>query len=162
MINVASPQLGDAEFEAVKEVMQSGMLAQGKKVAELEEKFASYCGTKHGIAVGNGTQALHIALLAMGIGSLVGVLSGIEKYYHRNVRLLGVIPTFYQANARLSRAIIGQITDRLGASAVLHPVRSNIALAEAPSHGMTIFQYQPRSNGAYDYLHLANQVENLS
>ncbi len=68
MINVASPQLGDAEFEAVKEVMQSGMLAQGKKVAELEEKFASYCGTEHGIAVGNGTQALHIALLAMGIG----------------------------------------------------------------------------------------------
>ena len=68
MINVASPQIGDAEFEAVKEVMKSGMLAQGKKVAELEEKFAAFCGTKHGIAVGNGTQALHIALLSMGIG----------------------------------------------------------------------------------------------
>ncbi len=68
MINVASPQIGDEEFEAVKAVMQSGMLAQGKKVAELEEKFAEYCGAKHGIAVGNGTQALHLALLSMGIG----------------------------------------------------------------------------------------------
>ncbi len=101
--------------------------------------------------------------LAMeGLAETIRVLSGIEEYYHRTVRLLGVIPTFYQANARLSRAIIGQIKDRLGAGAVLHPVRSNIALAEAPSHGMTIFQYQPKSNGAYDYLHLANQVENLS
>ena len=63
MINVASPQIGDEEFEAVEAVMQSGMLAQGKKVAELEEKFAEYCGAKHGIAVGNGTQALHLALL---------------------------------------------------------------------------------------------------
>ena len=101
--------------------------------------------------------------LAMeGLAETIRVLDGIKKYYGRTVRLLGVIPTFYQANARLSRAVIGQIRDRLGASAVLHPVRSNIALAEAPSHGMTIFQYQPRSNGAYDYLHLANQVENLS
>ncbi|MBU8913960.1 MAG: ParA family protein [Spirochaetales bacterium] len=101
--------------------------------------------------------------LAMeGLAETIRVLGGIEKYYHSAVRLLGVIPTFYQANARLSRAIIGQIRDRLGESAVLHPIRTNIALAEAPSHGMTIFQYQPRSNGAYDYLHLANQVENLS
>ena len=68
MINVASPQIGDEEIEAVTAVMRSGMLAQGKKVAELEEKFAEYCGAKHGIAVGNGTQALHIALLSMGIG----------------------------------------------------------------------------------------------
>jgi len=101
--------------------------------------------------------------LAMeGLAETIRVLGGIEKYYHRTVRLLGVIPTFYQANARLSRAIIGQVKDRLGASAVLHPIRTNIALAEAPSHGKTIFQYQPRSNGARDYLHLANQVESLS
>ncbi|MEE8441441.1 MAG: ParA family protein [Spirochaetia bacterium] len=101
--------------------------------------------------------------LAMeGLAETIRVLDGIEKYYHRTVRLLGVVPTFYQAKARLSRAIIGQIRDRLGESAVLHPVRANIALAEAPGHGMTIFQYRPRSNGAHDYLHLANQVESLS
>lgn len=100
--------------------------------------------------------------LAMeGLAEIIRVLSGIKKYYGRTVQLLGVIPTFYQANTRLSRAIMGQIRDRLGAGAVLHPVRSNTSLAEAPSHGLTIFQYRPGSNGAYDYLHLANQVENL-
>ncbi len=59
--------LGDDEIEAVKEVLLSGMLAQGKKVAEFEEKFADFCGTKHAVATGNGTQALHIALMASGI-----------------------------------------------------------------------------------------------
>ncbi len=100
--------------------------------------------------------------LAMeGLAETLRVLKGIKKYYRRSIRLLGVVPTFFQANVRLSRAVVEQLRNRLGAEAVLHPIRTNLALAEAPSHGMTIFQYQPRSNGAFDYLHLANQLESL-
>ena len=43
------------------------MLAQGKKVAEFEKKFSNFIGSKHSVAVGNGTQALHAALVACGI-----------------------------------------------------------------------------------------------
>jgi perosamine synthetase len=53
---------------AVSDVLMSGMLAQGEKVAEFEQKFAAYCGTAHAVAVNNGTAALHAALLAAGIG----------------------------------------------------------------------------------------------
>jgi perosamine synthetase len=67
-IGIASPFIGDEEKAAVMEVLDSGMLVQGAKVAELEEKFAAFCGVKHGIATTNGTTALTVALLAHGIG----------------------------------------------------------------------------------------------
>ncbi len=67
MIPAAKPLLGDDEARAVSEVIKSGMLAQGKKVAEFEEGFGKFIGAKHTIAVGNGTQALHVALLAAGV-----------------------------------------------------------------------------------------------
>jgi len=67
MIHVAKPLLGEDEAQAVREVILSGMLAQGKTVASFEENFAEFCGTKHAVAVGNGTQALHAALLACGV-----------------------------------------------------------------------------------------------
>lgn len=67
MIHVAKPLIGDEEIRAVDEVLRSGMLAQGKRVAEFEENFSNYIGSEHAVAVGNGTQALHAALLACGI-----------------------------------------------------------------------------------------------
>ena len=68
MIPIAKPNLGEDEKRAVLEVLESGQLAQGPRVAEFEKRFAEYVGRGHGIAVTNGTAALHIALLAHGIG----------------------------------------------------------------------------------------------
>lgn len=67
MINVAAPIIGSEEIAAVNAVLESRILAQGSKVAELEENFASYCGTKYAAAVSSGTAALHAALYAAGI-----------------------------------------------------------------------------------------------
>jgi dTDP-4-amino-4,6-dideoxygalactose transaminase len=67
MIPIARPLLGDEELAAVKEVLESGMLAQGPRVKAFEDAFAAYVGRKHGIAVTNGTAALHIALMAHGL-----------------------------------------------------------------------------------------------
>ncbi len=68
MMNIATPALGREEIEAVESVLQSGRLAQGPRVEEFEALFASYIGTKYAIATNSGTAALHIALLASGIG----------------------------------------------------------------------------------------------
>jgi perosamine synthetase len=67
-INIASPQIGKEEIRAVTEVLKSGMLAQGPKVAEFENSFSKFCGTKFAVATSSGTTALHVALLAHGIG----------------------------------------------------------------------------------------------
>ncbi len=69
MIPISKPDIGDAEKRAVLEVLDSGMLVQGPRTAKLEEKFAAICGTKHAIATASGTAALHLALLAHGVGA---------------------------------------------------------------------------------------------
>ncbi len=68
MIPISKPVIGQAEKRAVLEVLDSGMLAQGPRTARFEEKFAAVCGVKHAIATSSGTTALHVALLAHGIG----------------------------------------------------------------------------------------------
>ena len=67
MIPIAKPFLDDNEIKAVSEVLKSGIIAQGPKVRELEEKFARLCGTKYAVAVNSGTAALHTALYVAGI-----------------------------------------------------------------------------------------------
>ena len=67
MIPIAKPLIGKEEEEAVLKVLRSGKLAQGQKVAEFEEKFAKYCGTKYAVATDNGTSALMTALISAGI-----------------------------------------------------------------------------------------------
>ncbi len=67
-VPIAKPIIGDEEIENVVEVLKSGMIAQGPKVAEFEEQFAEWVGADYGIAVNSGTAALHVALLSCGIG----------------------------------------------------------------------------------------------
>jgi dTDP-4-amino-4,6-dideoxygalactose transaminase len=62
------PAVGDEEIAAVADAIRSGWLTTGPRAAELEERFADYAGAKHAIAVSSGTAAMHLALVAMGIG----------------------------------------------------------------------------------------------
>ena len=68
MIQIASPQIGKEEREAVDRVLRSGIIAQGPEVAKFEEEFAKVCGVKHAIAACNGTTAGHLVMLASDIG----------------------------------------------------------------------------------------------
>lgn len=68
MIRISEPQIGEEEIAAVREVLESGRLAQGPKVAEFEEAFAVAVGARYAVAVSSGTAALHAALLAHGVG----------------------------------------------------------------------------------------------
>ena len=67
-VPIAKPIIGDEEIDNVVEVLKSGMIAQGPKVEEFEQKFADWVGAEYGIAVSSGTAALHVALLSCDIG----------------------------------------------------------------------------------------------
>jgi dTDP-4-amino-4,6-dideoxygalactose transaminase len=68
MIPVIRPWLGEEEAEAAAEAVRSGWVAQGPRVAEFEQAFATFAGAGHGIAVSSCTTGLHLALYLLGVG----------------------------------------------------------------------------------------------
>jgi dTDP-4-amino-4,6-dideoxygalactose transaminase len=62
------PAIGAEEIEAVAETLRSGWLTSGPRSEELERRFAAYVGAKHGVALASGTAAMHLSLLAAGVG----------------------------------------------------------------------------------------------
>jgi len=68
-ISAGSPSLRGNERQYVNDVLQRDWLTMGYYVKEFEAAFAAYIGVKHAISVSNGTAALHLALLAAGIGA---------------------------------------------------------------------------------------------
>ncbi|HLO14232.1 MAG TPA: DegT/DnrJ/EryC1/StrS family aminotransferase [Anaerolineales bacterium] len=75
MINIAKPMIGIEEKQAVLEVLDSGVLAQGPRVKAFEEAFAASCGTRYAVATSSGTTALHTALLAHGLSEADEVIT---------------------------------------------------------------------------------------
>jgi dTDP-4-amino-4,6-dideoxygalactose transaminase len=67
-IRLARPDVGEPELAAVAEVLESGQLTMGEKVGELERALANAVGTAHAAVVSSGTAALHLGVLALGVG----------------------------------------------------------------------------------------------
>lgn len=95
-IPVMIPWLGEEEAEAASDAVLSGWVAQGPRVAAFERAFAERVGAEHGIAVSSCTTALHLALVALGIGPgdevVVPSLSFIATA--NAVRYVGAEPVF--------------------------------------------------------------------
>src|SRR5438445_6357050 len=68
LLSFQPPAIGDEEVEAVAATLRSGWLTTGPRTAELERRFAEYTGARHALAVTSGTAALHLSVLAVGIG----------------------------------------------------------------------------------------------
>jgi perosamine synthetase len=95
-IPVMIPWLGEEEARAASDAVLSGWVAQGPRVAEFERAFAEQVGAEHGIAVSSCTTALHLALIALGLGPgdevVVPSLSFIASA--NAVRYVGAEPVF--------------------------------------------------------------------
>jgi perosamine synthetase len=68
MIQMANVQVDEESIQSIVAVLKSGQLAQGPVVEEFEKAFAAYTGARYAVAVNSGTAALHVALMAAGIG----------------------------------------------------------------------------------------------
>jgi len=107
-------------------------------------------------------------LALQGLGKLLETVSLVQRRINPALKVSGVVLCMYETNTRLSGEVVADLrrfldgargTDSPWAGARIFEtvIRRNIKLAECPSHGKTIFQYEPSSRGAEDYGRLAEE-----
>lgn len=150
MIPITKPHLGDEEGEAARRVVASGWLTQGPVVAEFERVVADYCGTAHAVAVSNCTTALHLALVALGVGPGDEVICPSLSFIAtaNAVRYTGATPVFADVDPRTYNldpdAAEAAITPRTRAIMPVHqiglPADMDRFNALAARHGVKVFE----------------------
>jgi dTDP-4-amino-4,6-dideoxygalactose transaminase len=96
MIPITKPLMEEPEAEAARRVILSGWTSQGPEVAAFEAEFAAYVGAAHACAVSSCTTALHLAVLAAGVGSGDEVITVSHSFIAtaNSIRYCGAIPVF--------------------------------------------------------------------
>jgi len=95
-IPIARPSLGEREAEAARRAILSGWVTQGPEVAAFEQEFAAAVGAPHACAVSSATTALHLALLAAGVGAGDEVVTVSHSFIATAnvIRYCGATPVF--------------------------------------------------------------------
>ena len=93
-----------------------------------------------------------------GIDSIVGIINLVKKHFNPGLMIKGVFFTKYNEQRVLTKEIKNQIKGYFGDNLMKTAIRVNVALAEAQSSGKDIFEYDPNSNGAKDYMSLVNEI----
>ncbi len=150
MISIASPLLGTEEKDAVFQVLLSGQLAQGVRVAAFEQGFAEICNVEEAVAVSSGTAALHLALLAHGIGPGDEVITTAFSFAATaNVILLvGATPVFVDIEpdtytidpALVERAITARTKAIMPVHLYGHPCNMKRLCQLAASHNLAMIE----------------------
>jgi len=157
-IPIGKPDIGKDEIQAVIETMESGWVSQGEKVEEFEESFAKYCGIKYGVAVSNGTAALHIALTALDIKggdevittplSCVATTNPIV-YLNAKPVFVDVDPVTLNVNPALIEKKITRKTKAILPVHVFgHPVDLDPLMEVAEKHGLYVIEDVAQAHGA--------------
>ena len=158
-IPVASPRLDGREKEYVLECLTTEWISSnGRFIGEFEKAFAAYCGVKHAIACNNGTSALHVALVALGLQPgdevIVPTLTYIASA--NTVRYCGARPVFVDSDPRTLNLdpvdVAAKITSRTRAIMPVHlyghPVDMDPILELAREHGLAVVEDAAEAIGA--------------
>jgi perosamine synthetase len=158
MIRLAAPDIQKADIAAVVKVLESGQIAQGAEVRELEREMASLCQTKYAVAVCNGTTALYLALLANGIKAGDEVITSAFSFIATTnaILMVGAVPVYADIDLRtytIDPASVAQrITERTRAIMPVHlyghPANMPALCQMALQHGLAIIEDAAQAIGA--------------
>jgi perosamine synthetase len=150
MIPVARPYIGAEEEQAVIDVLRTGWVTQGPRAAEFEVKFSAYIGCDYSVAVSSCTTALHLALLASGIGSGDEVICPSLSFIAtaNSITHTGATPVFGDIDLETYNLDPGRIEEvispRTKAILVVHqvglPADMDGILAVAARHNLTVIE----------------------
>ena len=93
-----------------------------------------------------------------GLSQLIHTIELVQERLNENLKMEGVVFTMYDARTNLSLQVVETVKDNLEQTIYKTIIPRNIRLAEAPSYGMPINLYDPKSSGAESYMLLADEV----
>lgn len=154
----ARPSLGERELDAAEKVIRSGNISQGLEVAAFEAEFSGHVGGRECVAVNSGTSALHLGMLASGIGSgdEVIVPSFTFAATANSVALTGATPVFADIDPRTycmdAGATAAAITSRTVAIMPVHlfgqPAEMSAMRELCNRHGLLLLEDAAQAHGA--------------
>lgn len=97
-------------------------------------------------------------LALQGLAKLKQVVDKVRLRLNKKLEIGGVIATMYDSRKVLNRDVVETIKKYFGEKVFKTYIRDNVALAEAPAQRLDIFEYNPKSNGASDYLTLCKEI----
>lgn len=159
MVPVSEPDLRGNELKYVQECINSGWISSaGKYIPKFEQMFSSFCGTKYGVAVCNGTAALHLTLAALGIkpGDEVIVPNLTFVATANAIRYCGATPIFVDIDLGTWNIDVNKIEEKITAKtkAILpvhiygHPCDMDKIIKLAKEHNLLIIEDCAEAHGA--------------
>ena len=149
-IQVAKPSLGVEEEKAVLEVLRSGWISQGPKVADFERQFAAFVGAPHAIALSSCTTALHLAMVVAGVQEADEVICPSLSFIAtaNAIRYVGARPVFVDIDPVTynldPERVEAAITPRTKAILAVHQVGMPAAMNDlgdiARRHGVALLE----------------------
>lgn len=164
----ANPDLVGAEIELVDMPQREYRLK-----AALSEVSSEYhyilidCPPSLGLLTVNSLSAAETFLVPLqceyyaleGLSQLLNTAGLIKKSLNPELRIEGIVLTMFDARNNLSHQVVAEIQSHFGERVFNAIIPRNVRLSEAPSHGQTIFQYDPKSIGAKKYKELAEELD---
>lgn len=163
---LASLELARAEMDLSNRLARESILKESLQTVRDEYDYIIMdCPPYLGIVTSNALVAADEIMIPLtaealplkGLAMLDDVVKEVRRRINPRLTLGGVVVTRYN-NRNLNKEVLRTIEARYGERVFKTKIRENISLAEMPLSGTTIFDYEPRSNGAKDYMNLAKEI----
>lgn len=166
----SSLELSGAELELASEPAREGLLKN--VMNDIKAQDYDYvlidCPPNLGLLTLNAFTAVEDIFIVLqseylalhGLSKLLDLVKVVQQRLNNKLEVGGIICTLYDSRKNLNKEVVGHIQDYFGPKVFKTIIRDNVALAEAPSHHKTIFEYDGNSAGAEDYFALAKEIKN--
>jgi chromosome partitioning protein len=163
----ATIDLAGAEVHLLSRTGREHVLAQALlPVVDGYDAVMIDCPPSLGVLTINGLTAAEAVIVPLqcealshrGVGQLLETIEDVRQFANEKLRVLGVIPTMFDARTIHSRQVLSEVEERYGLPLFDPPVPKSVRFAEAPGLGISVLQHAPTSPGAVAYRTLSTSV----